>query len=549
MRIAVISDIHHGQPSQFRGQWRKLSDHALPLLQAAIDTINRDVQPDWVLHLGDAIQDVDSEQDRRLYAEAANVLKTLQAPLLHVTGNHDEACLSEAELDVLRGSDQLRTPLDCGPVTLLRLASHNTLTRCWIEAGDVARLLAQIHEAPKPVVVVMHHSLSDEDLTGNPWFEDFPQQCLVEDRAAIRQALEATGRVRAVLNGHLHWNRLWSAQGSPISRYIIWWKHCPAGYRRCRRHVHRRPARQVSPCRCGQRPAHWLAAVACLRHLPGARKTGWLGTPGQTVAQLAGDTAPKQAVIPEKGAPGEDEESLFLKAYRQARFARPAVTVDLVIFTVVDADLKVLLILRREPPFKGRWALPGGFVRVGDAYDSQGEDVDQAAVRELSEETGLAPGSVYLEQLHTFGKAGRDPRMRIISVAYTALVRPDLAPFVRAGGDAAYARWFSVSDLDEIELAFDHTEILQLALARLRERIDHGSLAFELVPPTFTIPELRAVFEVVKGSPYDPGNFRRRFQRMVDDGVIQPAQGKRITASKPAKVYRFAQLAQGESTG
>ncbi len=241
-------------------------------------------------------------------------------------------------------------------------------------------------------------------------------------------------------------------------------------------------------------------------------------------------------------APGSEsarDEKRFLDAYEPDAFPRPAVTVDIVVFTIVDADLKVLLVKRGEHPQKGFWALPGGFVRVGSAQGDQGEDVDAAAKRELAEETGLPSGSSYLEQLHTFGKANRDPRMRIISVAYYALVRPTLVPFIKAGGDAEHARFWSLGKALAQPLAFDHHEILDLALARVRGVIDGSAIAFELVPETFTIPELRAVFDVIKGEPQDPGNFRKRVTRMIDDNVLQEAPGKRITGSKPAKVYRF----------
>lgn len=215
------------------------------------------------------------------------------------------------------------------------------------------------------------------------------------------------------------------------------------------------------------------------------------------------------------------------------------VAVDLVVFTIVDADLKLLLIRRGLPPFKGCWALPGGFVRVGATAKKQGEHVDEAAQRELTEETGLAPGAVFLEQLYTFGRSDRDPRARVVSVAYYALVRPTLAPLVKAGGDAADAGWVSLTQIDDHPLAFDHREILDTAIERIRGKIDYSDIAFELVPETFTIPELRAVHEVIKGTTYDPGNFRRRFKRMQTDGIIQEAPGKRVTASKPATVYRF----------
>ena len=242
-----------------------------------------------------------------------------------------------------------------------------------------------------------------------------------------------------------------------------------------------------------------------------------------------------------------DGESRFLSAYRPEDFARPAVAVDIVVLTLTDADLKVLLVRRKEHPFRDKWALPGGFVRVGDAKDNRGEDIDDAAARELAEETSLPLGATYLEQLGAFGKPDRDPRMRVISIAYFALVRPTLVPFVQAGGDASVARWWSVSLLLRETLAFDHAEILAAALARARAKLDDSNIAFELVPETFSIPELRAVYEVVKGAAQDPGNFRKRFQRMLDTGLVEVAPGKRITGSKPAKVYRFRRSAHATS--
>lgn len=232
------------------------------------------------------------------------------------------------------------------------------------------------------------------------------------------------------------------------------------------------------------------------------------------------------------------EEKAFLEKYRPQDYPRPAVAVDLVILTIIDAQVRVLLVKRKEHPFKGGWALPGGFVRVGDGKE-QGEDLDAAARRELIEETGLDPDRVLIEQLFTFGRAGRDPRMRVISVAYVALVRPDLAPIVRAGGDVSDADWFSIESLKKQELAFDHREIVDTALGRIRGKLEYSNIAFDLVPLTFTIPELRHVYAIVLDREMDPGNFRRKFNRMLEDGVIERAPGKRITASKPATVYRF----------
>ena len=239
----------------------------------------------------------------------------------------------------------------------------------------------------------------------------------------------------------------------------------------------------------------------------------------------------------------DPEEERFLEKYRPGDWPRPSVTVDLVILTVQDRDLQVLLVRRSEHPFKERWALPGGFVRVSDGRTNQGEDLDAAALRELEEETGLAQataGRFFLEQVKTFGRPGRDPRMRVISVAYYALVRPTLVPLIRAGGDVSGARWFSVADLAQgSALAFDHAEILAATLARARADLDRSTIAFELVAETFTIQELRGVHETIGGAPLDPGNFRKKFLRMIDDGLIEQARGKRATASKPASVYRF----------
>ena len=129
--------------------------------------------------------------------------------------------------------------------------------------------------------------------------------------------------------------------------------------------------------------------------------------------------------------------------------------------------------------------------------------------------------------------------MRVITVAWYALIRPDLAPMVTAGTDAADVRWFSLTALPET-LAFDHEDILAKAMERIRGKIDYAPIAFDLVPETFTIAELRAVYEAIKGEEYDPGNFRRRFKRMVTDGVVIQAPGKRHTSRRPAAVYTFS---------
>ena len=224
----------------------------------------------------------------------------------------------------------------------------------------------------------------------------------------------------------------------------------------------------------------------------------------------------------------------------QSAYPKPSVTVDLVVFTVVEGVLKLLLIQRGEPPFKGHWALPGGFVGVGDGVVEQGESVEAAAHRELAEETGLERGSIYLEQLQVFGKPYRDPRARVITVAWTALVPADRVNEVKAGTDAAEANWFTVSALPP--LAFDHDDIVRVAQRRLRETVSYGPAGFELVAEHFTIGELRDVHEALMGTPLDPGNFRRQFLRWVADGRLQKAPGKRKTASKPAQLYQKGHL-------
>jgi 8-oxo-dGTP diphosphatase len=236
-------------------------------------------------------------------------------------------------------------------------------------------------------------------------------------------------------------------------------------------------------------------------------------------------------------ADARPDEAEFLAAYRPEAFARPSVAVDIVAFTMSGAELRVLLIRRAEPPFRGYWALPGGFVRVGDGKEDQGESLEVAVGRELEEETGLRPRDVYFEQLGAFGEPYRDPRMRIISVAYYALVRPDLVPRAHGGGDASRAEW--VDPNKAVRLAFDHAAILEAARTRVRERIRTTRIAASLLPETFTIPEIRHVVATVTGEEQDPGNFRRRFHAMLEEGLVEQAPGKRVTASKPAAVYRF----------
>lgn len=210
---------------------------------------------------------------------------------------------------------------------------------------------------------------------------------------------------------------------------------------------------------------------------------------------------------------------------------RPSVTVDIIIFTLRDNDLQVLLIKRKHPPFEGMWAIPGGFVDID-------ESLEEAALRELREETGVE--DVYLEQLYTFGNPDRDPRGRVITVAYFAVAPAD-AIRPRAGDDAAEARWWSMYNLPP--LAFDHTEILTYALRRLRYKLEYTAVGFELLPETFTLSELQAAYEVVLGERLDKRNFRRK---ILSAGVIEETGEHRVGEGRPARLYRFRDDAVAE---
>ena len=223
---------------------------------------------------------------------------------------------------------------------------------------------------------------------------------------------------------------------------------------------------------------------------------------------------------------------------RKQPLERPSVAVDLVVLTVIDADLKVLLHKRTHQPFKGVWSLPGGFVRVHNR-GHQGEGLEEAARRELTAATGLASQACTLEQLCAFGKAGRDPRMRVISVGWIALVPSDRAPMVQSTNDEP-TQWFSThEEVPWMRLSFDHAEILDAAIQRIREKIDHNSVAFSLVPDSFTVGELRDAHEAIQTKTYDARNFRRKFQRLIDDGTVVEAPGKRHRGkARPAKVWK-----------
>ena len=201
--------------------------------------------------------------------------------------------------------------------------------------------------------------------------------------------------------------------------------------------------------------------------------------------------------------------------YDPDRYPRVAVTVDIAVFTIVDNDLRVVLIQRGEKPFLGWWALPGGFIRPD-------ENLDQAAVRELGEETDIHQEVGLLEQFGTYGHPGRDPRMRVVSVGYWAIV-PDL-PTPRGGSDAAYAELVPVAELESgrIRLAFDHDRIVADAIARARSRLEDTTIATRFCPPEFTISDLRRVYDAVWDSELDPGNFQRKVKQTV--GFLRPLE-------------------------
>ncbi len=206
-------------------------------------------------------------------------------------------------------------------------------------------------------------------------------------------------------------------------------------------------------------------------------------------------------------------------------YPRPSVTVDCVVFGLDEEDLKVLLIQRSLEPFKGRWALPGGFVRME-------ESLEDAARRELAEEAGVRPG--LLEQLYTFGEPGRDPRGRVITVAYFALVKLTDHK-VQAATDASEAAWFSVWDMPK--LAFDHAEVVATALQRLKGKVRYQPIGFELLPPKFTLTQLQRLYETILEKELDKRNFRKKILAM--DLLEELDEVEQDVSHRAARLYRF----------
>lgn len=206
-------------------------------------------------------------------------------------------------------------------------------------------------------------------------------------------------------------------------------------------------------------------------------------------------------------------------------YPRPALAVDCVVFGLDETDLKVLLIQRKLTPFQHTWALPGGFVRID-------ETLDAAARRELEEEAGVT--DVYLEQLYTFGALDRDPRDRVVAVAYYALAK--LSDHrIRAATDAMGVGWFGLDDLPK--LAFDHAHIVTRAHERLRGKVRYAPVGFELLPPRFSLTQLQRMYEIILGTELDKRNFRKKILSM--DLLVETDEVEQGVRHRAARLYRF----------
>ncbi len=206
-------------------------------------------------------------------------------------------------------------------------------------------------------------------------------------------------------------------------------------------------------------------------------------------------------------------------------YPRAALAVDCVVFGLDETDLKVLLIQRKLTPFQHTWALPGGFVRID-------ETLDEAARRELEEEAGVT--DVYLEQLYTFGALDRDPRDRVVAVAYYALAK--LSDHrIRAATDAMGVGWFGLDDLPK--LAFDHASIVQSAHDRLRGKVRYAPIGFELLPPRFSLTQLQRMYEIILGTELDKRNFRKKILAM--DLLVETDELEQGVRHRAARLYRF----------
>lgn len=203
-------------------------------------------------------------------------------------------------------------------------------------------------------------------------------------------------------------------------------------------------------------------------------------------------------------------------------YPKPNVTVDMVVFTIKAKDLKVLLVKRDVEPFKDKWALPGGFVRLE-------ESLENAAKRELEEETGVK--DIYLEQLYTFGDINRDPRGRVITIAYMALINHENIN-IQASTDVSEAKWFSIKTLPE--LAFDHKKILDYAIKRLRWKFEYTTVGFSMLPEKFTLGEILNLYEIVFSKEFDKRNF---IKKILSLNILKPEEIKTDVSYRPPQLY------------
>jgi len=208
------------------------------------------------------------------------------------------------------------------------------------------------------------------------------------------------------------------------------------------------------------------------------------------------------------------------------RYEKPSVTVDIVIFTIKDNDLKILLVKRGIEPFKNMWAIPGGFVRIE-------ESLEEAAKRELEEKTSVRAD--YLEQLYTFGEVNRDPRGRVITVAYFALIKSEKISKLKATADVIEAKWFSAFKLPK--LAFDHEKILEYAIKRLRWKFEYTTVVFSLLPEKFSLTELQKIYEIIFDKKFDKRNFRKKILSL---NIIEKTKERQKNVSnRPPQLYKF----------
>ena len=206
----------------------------------------------------------------------------------------------------------------------------------------------------------------------------------------------------------------------------------------------------------------------------------------------------------------------------EEKYEKPSVTVDIVVFTIQNNDLKVLLVKRDIEPFKGKWAIPGGFVRMD-------ESLEEAAKRELQEETGVK--EIYLEQLYTFGDPKRDPRGRVITVSYIALINSDKIK-LKPKTDVLDARWFPINKIPK--LAFDHGKIFKYALKRLKWKFEYTTVAFSLLPIKFTISQLQEIYEIVFNKKFDKRNFAKKILSLE---ILKEEEIKKDVSHRPPMLY------------